>query len=114
MPLQTRRRRHGPPPPRRPAFGEIPKDGRAHGARGHEVDDGVPEAHEWQDEGGDVVERVGDVHRVREVVDAVDGAGDPCHAQRDEEEHRHLGVAPCRRVGLERRAVSLFAGRGRD
>ena len=64
---------------------EVQEEGAASGARGRDVDDRVPEAHEGEDDAGRVGVGNGDGFGVDEGVDAVDGRGHPGDEQGDEE-----------------------------
>ena len=79
---------------------EIGEEGPASGARGRDVDDRVPEAHEGKDDACRVCVGNGDGLGVDERVDAVDGRGHPGDEQGDEEEGGHLGVTESRSVGF--------------
>lgn len=83
------------------------EEGAARGARGGDVDDRVPEAHEGEDDAGGVGVGDGDGLGVDERVDAVDGRGHPGDEQGDEEQRGHFGVAKGRPVGFHGRLVPL-------
>ena len=67
---------------------------------GDEVDDCVPEALQWQHEGGHVFEREGGLAGVDDGVDAVGAGGDPGDEHGGEEEDGAFGVGPGCVVGL--------------
>ena len=87
---------------------EVQEEGAAGGARGRDVDDRVPEAHEGEDDAGRVGVGNGDGFGVDEGIDAVDGRGHPGDEQGDEEQRGHFGVAESRSVGFHCRLVLLL------
>lgn len=64
---------------------EVGKERPASSARGCDIDDRIPEAHEGKDDACRVGVRDGDGLGVDEGVDAVDGGRDPGDEQGDEE-----------------------------
>ena len=94
LPRQGLRARHGAP--------EVPT-GRL---RRDDVDEGVPEALQGQDERFGVVEAEVVLVRVGEGVEPVDARGHPGDEQRAEEEERHPRVQPGFRVGFAERGVA--------
>ena len=69
-------------------------------ARGRDVDDRVPEAHEGEYDACGVGVGDGDGVRVDERIDAVDGRGDPGDEEGNEEEGCHFRVSESRSVGF--------------
>lgn len=77
---------------------------------GDDVDDGIPEALQRQDEGGHVFKRVISF-RVNYTINSVRGAGNPCNKQGSEEQNGALGVGPSGIVGFVRGAAPCTLGR---
>ena len=79
---------------------DFPHQRLTRGETSRDVDDGVPEPLQREDEGGGEIEAEDDGVGVHEGVDAVDGGGDPGDEQGDEEEDGAFAVVEGGTVGL--------------
>lgn len=87
---------------------EVGEEGPASGARGRDVDDRIPEAHEGKDDACSVGVGDGDFLGVDEGVDAVDGRRHPGDEQGDEKQGSYLCVTESRPVGFHSCPVFLL------